>query len=113
LTDQEYLGLKPGDTIYALEYGGESGPEIVAYVFESRATGGRIFARRPSVLKPGEDAVFRLHASSAYLTPREAAQAYVDEARRAIPYFEQRLDEAKKKLEAALVWASERGLEPK
>ena len=111
MTDKDYLGLRRGDTIYALGYGSDTGPEIDAYVFESRATGGRVFAKKPSSLKPGEDAVFRLHASSTYLTAREAARAYVAEARRAIPYFEERLADARVKLDAALSWARERGVE--
>jgi len=112
MTDRDYIGLQKGDAIYALGYGSENGPDIEAYVFESRATGGRIFAKKPSSLKPGEDAVFRLHVSSTYLTPHEAARAHVAEARRAVPYCEERLTDAKQKLEAALSWARERGVKP-
>ena len=111
MTDQEYLGLKRGNPVYALEYGSGPGPEICEYAFESRATGGRIIAKKPSVLKPGEDAIFRLHASSTFLTSREAVAAHVAEARRAITYFEHRAAEAKKKLDAAVEWAQARGVE--
>lgn len=111
MTDKEYLGLHRGDTVYALGYGSADGPEIEAYLFESRATGGRIFARRPSLLKAGEDAIFRLHASSTYLTPEGAARAHLAEKRSAIAYQEGRLEEAKRNFEAALRWAKERGFD--
>jgi hypothetical protein len=111
MTDTEFIGLRRGDAVYALGYGSQSGPEIVAYVFESRATGGRIIARKPSALRPGEDAVFRLHASSAYLTPRDAVLAHLAEARRAIPQLEARLEDAKRKLDAARSWAERHGVE--
>ncbi|HXP93037.1 MAG TPA: hypothetical protein VN905_06165 [Candidatus Binatia bacterium] len=113
MTDKEYLGLRRDDTIYALGYGSADGPEIVAYLFESRATGGRIFARKPSALRPAEDAVFRLHVSSTYLTPSEAALAHLAEARRAVPYFEARLAEARVALDAARAWARARGVKIK
>jgi hypothetical protein len=111
MTDKEYLGLHRGDAIYALGYGSPDGPDIEAYVFESRSTGGRIFARKPSLLNAGEDAIFRLHASTTYLNPQEAARAHVAEKRNAIAYHEGRLEEAKRNFEAALRWAKERGFD--
>src|ERR1700733_13675464 len=107
MTDQEYLGLRRGDTVYALGYATKEAPDIIAYVCESKATGGRIFARKPSLLQPGEDAVFRLHASSTYLTPSGAVDAPVAEARNAIAYFEGRLEAAKRNFETALQWSKD------
>jgi hypothetical protein len=108
MTDKEYLALQRGDTIYALGYASPEEPEVEAYVFESRATGGRIFARKPSVLRAGEDAVFRLHASTTYTASHEAVAAHVAEKRNAVTYHERRLEDAKRSLETALDWAKGR-----
>jgi hypothetical protein len=108
MTDQEYLGLRRGDAVYALGYASKDAPEVDAYVFESKATAGRIIARKPSVLRPGEDAVFRLHVSSTYRSPEDAVDAHVAQARNAVDYFEHRLGEAKRNFETALEWAKGR-----